>query len=426
MRIVSGMMLAASLVWAAGCGGSSEPTGESKPLNNPSPGGTAAPVDPGNTGGTTAQLDPGKKGTPPAPTAAVAWEMDPAKHVVPSAPVSGKLANGDFKPEAQFQGDTLAFRMLKDGTVEREITLRFSPGQAKTATEGLKFTVSQEKTAGPNVPVVTASFPAKKAGESNVIQYEGGYALTLELGKRNGDALPGKIFLSLPGDSKDVMAGTFTAEWIRPFSEPPGAEDVPFVQGKVTVTGATAKSQVRVGYGAEPKAGEVVNDSLEMQFVGAGMWMRSGHAKPRASVLVAAEDAAKSGRYEHTRLPPGRYLLYAGVTDGPLVWKWVNVPADGKLTVDFALDAPKAGKLEVAVPAGTTGKVQLAPADETPVPANLFFTLASFLDLEADVKDNGAKFDKLGVGRYEVKCGELSGVVEIKVNETAKLELKKK
>lgn len=425
MRIVSGMMLAALLVLAAGCGGKSEPAGESKPLNNPAPSGTTTPVDPGNKGGTTAQVDPGNKATPPA---VVAWEMDSTKHAIPAAPVSGKIANGDFKPEAQFQGDTLAFRVTKDGVPEREVSLRFSPAQAKAATEGLKFTVNHEQAAGPNVPIILATFPAPKAGEPNAMQYDNGYALTLELGKRSGDSLPGKIYLSLPGDSKDVMAGTFTAEWIRPISELPGSEDVPFVQGKVTVTGATPALQVKVGYGAELKADDLAFDSVQMPFIGAGQWARSGHAKPRASVLVAADDAAKAGRYEHTRLPAGRYLIYAGIADGPLAWKWVTVPASGKLTVDFALDSSKSGKLEVSVPAGTTGKVQLAPAEDAgmTIPANLFFTIASFLDLEEEVKNNGAKFEKLGTGRYEVKCGELSGTIEIKANETAKLELKKK
>lgn len=428
MRSVTGTILAVLIGLAAGCGKSDSPTENKNPTENPKPGGTTTvPVDPPKDG-----IPPKTDGNPAPPmtpvTPAAAWEMDPAKHTIPATPATGKLANAAFTPETSFEGDTLIFRMLKDGLPEREITLKFSAAQTKAAADGLKLVVKPDQAPGPDVPTLLASFPPAKAGEPTIIEFQNGYALTLELAKRTGATVTGKIYLCLPRDEKDFLAGTFTAEWIRPASELPGPDDAPYIQGKLTVPGAMPTTQVKVGYAGEPKAGDFALDSVQMPFIGMGSWARSAHTKPRASVLVGTENAAKPGRYEHTRLPAGRYLVYAGVAGGPLAWKWVTLPAGGKLDVDFTLDSTKSGKLEVTVPAGTTGKVQLAPAEDAgmTVPANLFFTIASFLELEVEPKSNVASFDKLGPGRYEVKAGGLSDSIEVKAGETVKLELKKK
>lgn len=425
MRTLSGMMLAAVIAFLAGCGGSDSPKAEPK----------AAPTDPNKKDadpGTTPpkdapKTDGPKKSDPPGPL--VAWEMDVAKHAIPTAPVSGTLGGAAFTPEAQFMGDTLTFRVLRQGIPERQVSLKLSPEQAKAAAAGLKLTVNKDQPQGPDVPTVTAEVTtgAPKA-ETKASAYVNGYALTLELGKREKDRLPGKIYLSLPTDAKDFLAGTFSAEWVRPVSVPPGPEDAPFVQGTVTLAGAGPDAQVKVGYAGEPKPNELAFDVIQMPFVGPNQSARSDHAKPRVTTFVSAEAAGKPARYEHTRLAPGRYLVFAAVEGGPAVWKWLTVPADGQLTADFALDATKTGKLEVTLPADVKDKVQAVPADDpaTPIPPAVASGVAFSFGLEAEPKDGKAAFANLGPGRYEVRAGDLAGTVEVKAGETAKLELKKK
>jgi len=411
------MIFAALVGLLLGCGGSSPPTPDAKPT----------PADPAPPTPTPPPKDETvKKADPvPPPPPAVAWELDTAKHAIPTAPPGGKIAGAAFTPEAEFQGDTLKFRVLtKDGNIDRAVSIQLPPARAKTAADGLSLTIKADQVPGPDVPRVTTEFPPPKAGEPGAMEFANGYALTLELGKRAAGKLPGKLYLSLPGDEKEVVAGTFVADWIRPISELPGPDDVPFVQGSLTVAGDAP--QVKLGYAGLPKPDDFASYSVQMALVGPGASARLDYARPRATVVVAAEAAGKPARYEHTKLSPGRYVVYAAVADGgPAAWKWVTVAPDSKLTIDLALDPAKVGKLEVVVPVGTTDKVELAPADEpgTPVPLGVYFGVAATLGLQADPKDGVAKFEKLGPGRYEARAGELAGVVEVKAGETAKLEL---
>ena len=435
MRIVSGMMLATAIGLTLGCGSSAPPPSETKPtpasetpttntpVSHPQKDETPTPTPP------TKESIPGKMIPVPVPAPTASWEMDTAKHQIPSIPVTGKLAGATFTPEVQFLSDSLRFRILKDGIPERQLTIQFSPERAKTLASGLKLVVKPEQPNGPDVPTVLAEFPPPKSGETGAVGYANGYAMTLELGKRQKDKLPGSIYLSLPGEpAHEFLAGTFTAEWVRPVTEPPGADDAPFIIGKVTIAAAT-KAQLKVGYVGLPKAGDFAIDALQMPFVDAGRWARSDFYRPRMTTLIAADSPTNAARYEHTKLPPCRYLVYAAIADGgPAVWKWVNLAPDAQITADLAIDPAKVGSLEVTVPADMKGKIQLAPADDpkTPIPPDLFLGISVSLGLQHAIEKGPVKFEKLMPGHYEVHAGDLSGVVEIKAGETAKLDLKKK
>jgi hypothetical protein len=421
MRTLFGLVLIVAVV---GCGGGDKPapaepktplTTETTPQTQ-----TQQPAAPKDDPKTPSKEQPK---TPPAPAAA--WEPDPAKQTIPAAPAAGSLGKAAFAPQqAEFETDTLTFRAVdKDGQPTRMLTVKLPDELVKSAAGGVKLVVKPEEPVGPKLPVVTTEVPGDKGGPARVVEYKNGFGLTLDLGKRDRGALPGKVFISLPGDDKDFLAGTFTADWVRPPSEPPGADDVPFVQGAVTVAGAKADTQVSVGYIGVPKGTDVAQDVLQMAFAAKGLSARSDHTKPRVTVFVAADAPDKAGRYEHTRLPAGKYLVFAGVKDGPAAGKWVALPADGKLTLDFALDPAKAGKLEVKAPADAKGKVLLVPADDAPVPLEVFGLAASTLGLQADVRDGVARFDRVLPGRYEARLNDLTGTVEVKTNETAKLEL---
>ncbi len=436
MRIISGMMLAAGVGLAIGCGSNTPPAAEPtsqlagepntrslSPEPSPQPDSQTHPV-------ATKDVIPGALIPVPVPASAAGWELDPTKHQIPSSPVYGRLAGATFSPEAQFLGDALRFRVLKEGFPERQVTIQFSPERAKTVAEGLKLTVRPEQPPGPDVPTVMAQFPASKLGEeAKIVEFANGYALTLELGKRQENKLPGSIYLSLPGEeTREFLVGTFTAEWVRSVTEPPGPNDAPYITGRVTVVDP-AETQIKVGYVALPTPTDFALDAVQMPFVSQGRWARTEFYRPRITTLIAADAADKPARYEHTRLAPSRYLVYAAIPDGgPAVWKWVAVTPDAKLTADLHLNPTQVGKLEVTVPTGTTEKVRLAPADDpaTPVPPDLFLGISVSLGLEAEAKDGPAKFDKLSPGRYEVRSGDLSGVAEIKPGETVKVDLKKK
>lgn len=421
MRTLCGLLLIALVT---GCGGSDKPTPpEPKAPLTPTPTPDPAPQPP--------PAPPTKTETPPPPppTPAAVWELDPAKHTIPTAPVAGSLGKAAFAPQAEFQADTLTFRAFnKDGFPTHVLAVKLPADVAKTAADGVKLVVKADEPVGPKVPVVAVELPGEKKDVPKVVEYANGYGLTLELGKREKGTLPGKVYLSLPPDekdpqAKDFLAGTFAADWIRPTTEPPGADDVPFVHGAVTVAGAKADTQVRVGYVGVPKGVEFPQDLLQMPFAGAGLSGRSDHAKPRVTLYVAADAPDKAGRYEHTRLPAGKYLVFASAPDAPPAARWVNLPAEGKLTLDFAVDPGKAGKLAVKAPAGASGKVLLVPADDTPVPPDVVGPAASALGLEAEVRDGVARFERLAPGRYEARFGLLSGTAEVRLNETATLEL---
>src|SRR5262249_9036914 len=62
-------------------------------------------------------------------------------------------------------------------------------------------------------------------------------------------------------------------------------------------------------------------------------------------------------RYEHSRLAPGRYLVFASIVGGgPMAWKWVTVTPTTTMTVDFTLDPMQVGGLEVGAPLEALGK----------------------------------------------------------------------
>ncbi|HUR52706.1 MAG TPA: hypothetical protein VMZ71_01150, partial [Gemmataceae bacterium] len=306
------------LILALGCGSKKDDKPDAK-----------TPLDDGRGAATTTLAGTGTAvppiSTPPPPKPAE-WEMDTAKHATPATPVTGKLGGAAFTPEVQIQGDVLTFRVLKDVVPEREITIHLTPAQAK-AVEGLKLVVKPEQPSGGEVPEITTLAPDPKPGARTpaFTLFPNAYALTLELGKKVGGKLPGKVYLSFTGDDKSFIAGTFAAEWVRPPSQPPEADETPFVHGSVGVANYPSV-EVSVGYVGADKSGMLHIDMLGISLQNKGASARSDHSKPRTSTIAAGEGGTKPGRYDHTRLEPGRYLIYARAgKDGPALWEWVTV-----------------------------------------------------------------------------------------------------
>ena len=132
--------------------------------------------------------------------------MDPANHTVPGRPAFGRIAGRPFGPDVSLQGNTLVFRQAKGGP-EVTIELPVKPGQAP---DGLRVVVHpDQKGAVPKVTVKARKAKGKDDPEARPVEK---YALTLELGQRNKDGLPGKVYLCLPDEEKSYLVGTFEAE----------------------------------------------------------------------------------------------------------------------------------------------------------------------------------------------------------------------
>jgi hypothetical protein len=262
--------------------------------------------------------------------------------------------------------------------------------------------------------------------------YPSGYALTLELGARKDGKVPGKIYLSLNDEEKTFLAGTFEATYTRPHTERPGPDDVPYISGDVTVTGAKPDAEVRVMYAAFTATG-VSFKELQIPFdpvpLEQARWTRDDTPsdRPRASTLVAGDGKGRPFRFEHVKLPSGRYLISAAVVGGPAVWKWVDVAAGTALTETLTLDATKTGSAEVSLPADAKGKVFFAPADAPDKPAlnaDVFHALAfQVVRQDADIVAGKATLKNLAPGKYEVRAGDLRGFVDVVAGKTAELTL---
>ena len=423
-RTIFTVVLAAGLALAVGCGSKDAPALPNVAVEGePSP---PVPADPN----APPKAEPPKVEPPKGPT----WEIDPDKHAIPATAVKGNISGAEVAPEVTIEGEELVFRVMQPGTavVERKLRLRLAPmllpGQPAPPVLGRNWKVKADAVPGPAVPEVWIEVPAK----NTIHAFVTGYALTLELGQRKDGKVSGKVFLSVADEGNTVLAGTFEAVYARPHTERPGSDDAPFVSGEVTVTGAKPDAEVRVTYAAFTPTG-VFFKELEIAFdplpIEQARWTRDDTPAdmPRVSTLVSGDGKARPARYEPVKLPPGRYLLSAGVLGGPAVWKWVDIAAGATLTENFALDATKTGGVEISTAPGATGKVSLAPADEPtrpPLDPDFFQTIAlQVVRQDADIVGGKATVKNLAPGRYEVRAGDERRTVEIVAGKVAELDM---
>jgi hypothetical protein len=356
-------------------------------------------------------------------TTVVAHEMDPAKHVIPATAASGKLQGKDFKPDrVELEGSRLSLRQGKDFFADASIEIMFDQKKLKLD-DGFKLVVRPSQKWSDGIPSLhVAVRHNKNIPDTKFINDD--YALTLELGKPEKGSIPGKIYLCLPDSQRSVLAGTFTAKRKRSMSEPPGDEDVPFIQG--TVSPPLKKGQsVTVGYVGQPAGkGNPVSDAAGTQVfgdMGGGGGVRSMSFQPRTATLRFEKFTPV---FDFTNLPPGRYLIFARVKDGPTTWSWVELPADGRVTADIKLDAARTGTVEVKVPADERD-ARLVPTDLTPPPGDRFLdSLANMLDLDGEAKDGVVKIAGVPAGKYQVRAGRHQADVEVVAGKTATVELK--
>jgi hypothetical protein len=386
----------------AGCGGSKPTTGGAAPAPAPGPQPSDTRPDP----------KPGQD----------AYELDPTKHVIPAVAATGRLAGKTFTPDrVELEENKLTFRQGKDFFPDLDIDIFLD--NTKKLSEGVKLVVRPNQKWTENIPSLHVSTRKGKDDLPDTKFVNEGYALTLELGKAEKGKSSGKIYLCLPGSERSYLAGTFVVERKRSLSEPPGAEEVPFIQGSVTP--ALKKGQsVQVGYVGLPADGKVISDIAGGQVFGndGDGGSRSLTHTPRAASVQIEKFIP---RFDFTNLPPGRYLVYARIKDGPSAWAWATVPADGRVTADLKLDEKTHGTVEVKLPVGER-EARLVPTDlGTPPPDDRFLDQLLFaLEFRAEAKDGKATIGNVPAGKYQVRAGSLRADVEVTAGKTAAVELK--
>lgn len=387
-RMIFGAALGFALAGALGCGSKPAPTQPTAALQEPEPKNDPAPA-------------PQAELPKPAPAAKIVAEMDADKHAVPTEAVRGRIAGTDVTPEVLVTSEELIFRVLKPGTqtVQRSVIFKLAPrvpGQPPPApAPGRNWKVKRDAEPGPAVPTVWLETQGQP-----IIALPSGYALTLELGPRKNGKVTGKVYFVAPEEQKTELAGTFTAEYLRFQMEPPGADDAPYITGEVTLVGAAPDAKVRTTCAA---------------------FLPSGGAQFTDGVQPTAQ-------YEYVKLEPGRYLISAGVTNGPAVWKWFDVAPGATATENFTIDATKSGGIEVSAAPDAKGKVLVAPADDPsrpPLDASLFEALSVqvFPREKVEVVVGKALVKNLAPGRYEVRFGNERRIVDVVAGKTAEVNL---
>ena len=416
-RLLAGATLALLSSLLTGCSNSTPPTTKTGEPEASAPGvlASAPRVLDAKTPGADASGSP--------VVAVAGHELDAAKLVVPATPAVGTLGGGRFAPtEVTLTGNELTFAALKpaDGPgVASSLTVKF-PATGVKLSDGFKLVVKSdapESAALPGVELFTTA-----GGKPLIHVYPNGYALTLELGKREAGKQSGRLAISLPDDTKSYLAGAFTAEARRVAGEPPAADESPAVHGLVVIAGE-AKGELEVGLVGQP-AGQVVTETVTLPVAGPPGRVNRVESARRTALACGS---AGEFRYEHVLVPAGRYLVWARQTPGPLAWKWVSVAAGAVTDAPLALDAKQAGKLTVTT-TQPDGTLRLLPKDGDAPAAVPEFSLGLALRLE--VAFDAKSFDAVPPGRYDLVATRKAGTewdrkpVEVKPGETVDVKLK--
>jgi hypothetical protein len=386
---------------------------------------------------TTAMLGCGKPTAPPVvetpveiptiPTAPTAThEMDPGKHVVPTTPASGMLGGYQFVPDqVTLKGNELSFLKSGGPLDNLQITLELP---AYTPQNTVKLSVGPDKKASGREIMVTSLIQPKETGLPNFAGTKTDYALTLNLSPRQDGKIAGSISLSLLGEKKNFLAGTFTATYERDLEAPPEPDDVPYIAGRIVHTGKP-KQMLQIRYVGLPTAGgEPITDMVGISLVdGPISAVRGSSYPPRVIDLRPGKAGAE---YDCTRLLPGKYFLMARLDDGPMGWKLVDVLADSKIDAPLTIPNLLSGTVEVTVPAQAIGQVQAIPAGlKLDDPTGTFTTaISGALGAYGNVAEGKVSLKNLTPGKYEVSLRSGLTVyradVLIEPGQTAKVELK--
>lgn len=138
------------------------------------------------------------------------WTLDLSGLTIPDMKVAGSLHHHAFTLDrATLTGSNLTLRLGRNGPVELGLNIYFFNRQP----DELSGKTAEVKPTDAIAPRVTLHW---KENERRSETFHGGYAMKVEFGPAAGNAIPGKLFVSLPDDSKSWLAGTFRAEIRKP------------------------------------------------------------------------------------------------------------------------------------------------------------------------------------------------------------------
>ncbi len=138
------------------------------------------------------------------------WTMELNQAEIPDGLAAGRICGNDFTVEkAQVENGILSLRQGQDFFPDREFMIFLFPKQGE-GLEGKTYRVAKDREQG--APHVHMKWkPADKdVPDAEIFMKE--YTMVLEFGKQKNGVLPGKIYLSIPDESKSFVAGTFQAD----------------------------------------------------------------------------------------------------------------------------------------------------------------------------------------------------------------------
>lgn len=183
----------------------------------------APPVEagqPATNSNTPAASGPAQKETPDTNSL---WSLSPT-NAIPETPAAGRIHRRAFTCDrAVLQGGRLTLRAGHSGPIELGIDVYFFAKEPEELI-GRSAEVKPDDAKAPRV-----NLRWKEADKVTTEPFRnGGYAMKVEFGNAAGGKLPGKIFISLPDESKSWIAGTFIADMKK--APPPKPKAPPAAQ----------------------------------------------------------------------------------------------------------------------------------------------------------------------------------------------------
>lgn len=147
----------------------------------------------------------------PPPVEDTNWMLDLAGANFPDVPAAGRINGKTFECQrTTLQGGTLNLRQGGRGPADLGISIYL-------------HAIRSEDLAGQSIDIATNLATAPRVAlrwrseQQPVTQnFTTGYALRIEFGQRDGNRMPGKIYLVMPDEQKSYAAGNFTAEIQKP------------------------------------------------------------------------------------------------------------------------------------------------------------------------------------------------------------------
>jgi DNA-directed RNA polymerase subunit RPC12/RpoP len=138
------------------------------------------------------------------------WTLDLSDVTFPEEAAAGAIHHRAFTLDrATLTGSNLTLRVGRSGAVELGINIYFFNRQP----EELSGKTAEVKPTDGTAPRVVLHWKeANRVSET----FHHGYAMKVEFGPLANGALPGKIFVCLPDESRSWIAGTFRAEIRKP------------------------------------------------------------------------------------------------------------------------------------------------------------------------------------------------------------------